>query len=102
MLVALLTILSRSRKPHMAPDSGSNTAPPNACYANVLLVGYNAFEFLLDFRQSYSPDSRESTGVRIVTMPVFAKAMLETLQSSIAQYEDTHGPIPAASDEEQS
>jgi Protein of unknown function (DUF3467) len=63
-------------------------------YANYFQVGHNAFEFLLDFGQFYP----ESTGVqfhtRIVTGPVYAKALLQILQESIARYEQTFEIIP--------
>lgn len=74
--------------------SDSDERPPGAYYANFLVVGYNAYEFVLDFGQSYDANGRESTSVRVVTAPVYAKAMLQTLQQAVARYESEHGPIP--------
>lgn len=64
-----------------------------ASYANFLVVGHNAFEFILDFGQGYlGGDPRIHT--RVVTAPVYAKAMLETLRASIGRFEVEHGAIP--------
>jgi hypothetical protein len=73
--------------------------PPEASYANRLVVGFNAFEFILDFGQSYGAKGRETTNVRIVTTPAYAKAMLETLQTAIANYEGEHRSIPNPRDD---
>ena len=56
-------------------------------YVNYFKVGHNAFEFIIDFGQSYeeNPDPRMHT--RIVTSPAYAKAFLETLHESIVRYE---------------
>ena len=73
-------------------------APEPAAYANHFEVGFNAFEFLLDFAQDY--DSAESMTVahtRIVTAPAYAKVFRELLDRTIAEYEaafGTIGPMP--------
>jgi hypothetical protein len=77
----------------MASDSSPPQAP-RAFYANLLIVGHNAFEFLLDFKQAYSSEVPDASVVRIVTGPVYAKAMLRTLQESVAHYETKYGAIP--------
>jgi hypothetical protein len=74
--------------------------PFEAIYANLLVIGHNAYEFLLDFRQSYSTDQPERSAARIVTGPVYAKEMMKTLQRSIVQYEAAHGAIPALEHED--
>jgi hypothetical protein len=63
-------------------------------YANYLVVGHNAFEFVLDFGQSYEGSENVRVHTRIVTAPVYARAMLETLQAAVDQFESTHGPVP--------
>jgi hypothetical protein len=67
-------------------------------YSNCLDVGHNAFEFVLNFRQLYEGDDSAVVPIRIVTAPVYAKAMLETLRTSIARFEAAHGPIPILSE----
>ncbi|MBZ0170223.1 hypothetical protein MELA_00254 [Candidatus Methylomirabilis lanthanidiphila] len=63
-------------------------------YANYFKVGYNAFEFLLDFGQFYPEGKEARSYTRIITSPIYAKALLETLRESIDRYEQTFGAIP--------
>ena len=60
-------------------------------YANYFKVGYNAFEFVIDFGQQYSDNDDIEFSVRIITSPVFAKDLADVLKDSISQYEKTHG-----------
>jgi hypothetical protein len=69
-------------------------APEPAAYANHFEVGFNAFEFLLDFAQNY--DSAEGVSLahtRIVTAPAYAKVFRALLDRSIGDYEAAFGPI---------
>lgn len=61
--------------------------PLEGKYVNYFEVGHNAFEFVLDFGQSYVGSQEPQLHTRIVTSPVYAKAFLETLQESVEQYE---------------
>ena len=63
-------------------------------YANYFQVGHNAFEFLLDFGQFYPESTVAQFHTRIVTGPVYAKALSEVLQESIDRYEKVFGAIP--------
>jgi len=60
-------------------------------YANHIAVGFNAYEFIFDFGQSYSENDEAELLVRIVTSPFYAGEFLKTLQKSVAQYEKTFG-----------
>lgn len=62
-------------------------------YANHFEIGYNAFEFILDFGQLYSSGEIPKIHTRIVTSPVYAKAFLEMLGNSLGQYERGFGAI---------
>lgn len=62
-------------------------------YANCFKIGYNAFEFLLDFGQAYNENQRAPFHTRIITSPIYAKTLLKLLQDSIAQYERNFGVI---------
>ena len=62
-------------------------------YANYFKVGHNAIEFLLDFGQFFPERERAQLHTRIITSPIYAKALLETLQGSIDRYEQTFGTI---------
>ena len=63
------------------------------CYSNYFKVGHNAFEFRLDFGQFYPESQRASFHTRIITAPIYAKALLEILQAAVAGYEQTFGAI---------
>jgi hypothetical protein len=62
-------------------------------YANYFKVGYNAVEFLVDFGQFYPEGKEARLHTRIITNPIYAKALLETLRESIDRYEQTFGTI---------
>lgn len=74
-----------------------------ARYANHFRVGHNEYEFFLDFGQFHvsesagghedDGDDAEKSIVRIVVGPVFARALLDTLQRAVGEYEGAHGPI---------
>jgi hypothetical protein len=57
-------------------------------------VGHNAFEFVLDFGQFYPENAGAQFHTRIISNPVYTKALLHTLGESIEQYEQTFGAIP--------
>jgi hypothetical protein len=63
-------------------------------YANFLVVGHNAFEVVLDFGQLYEGNETAQMHTRIITAPVYAKAMLTTLRTSLERFETAHGAIP--------
>lgn len=62
-------------------------------YANFFQVGYNAFEFVMDFGQFYSETEEAELYTRIITSPFYAKNFLETIKESIEQYENEIGII---------
>jgi hypothetical protein len=62
-------------------------------YANYFKVGHNAVEFLLDFGQFYPEGPQAGFHTRIITPPIYAKALLEILRESVDQYEQTFGVI---------
>jgi Protein of unknown function (DUF3467) len=70
-----------------------------ARYANHFKVGHNEYEFVFDFAQYHfgtvvnGEDAAETSIVRIVMGPPFARALLETLLRAVDEYERSHGPI---------
>jgi hypothetical protein len=68
-------------------------------YANYFKVGYNAYEFIIDFCRYYpksdfcSEIEKAELCERIITSPVYAKALMNILLKSIKEYEDTFGFI---------
>ncbi len=67
--------------------------PLEGRYANYFEVGYNAFEFILDFGQRYSEGEDAKSHTRIVTSPAYAKVFLEMLRDSVSKYEQLFGAI---------
>jgi hypothetical protein len=63
-------------------------------YTNYFKVGFNSFEFILDFGQAYQGGVGETLHTRIITGPAYAKALARLLTDSLAAYERTCGPIP--------
>lgn len=74
------------------PGNPQDAAGPPAEYANYFEVGCNAFEFVIDFAQRHD-DKPPVRRMRIITSPVFARELLRVLAASIAEYEQTFGPI---------
>jgi len=63
-------------------------------YSNYFKVGFNPFEFILDFGQAYESAPVPPHHTRIVTGPAYAKGLAHLLLESLAAYEETHGTIP--------
>lgn len=80
---------------HEAGDPQKDVAQLQGRYSNYFKVGHNAFEFLLDFGQLYSESAEAWLHTRIVTSPIYVKALLETLRYSIDHYERVYGSIEA-------
>jgi hypothetical protein len=83
----------------MTAESEKLACAVEARYANHFQVGHNEYEFIFDFRQ-FHPGQVDCAGesaqvpiVRIVMGPPFAKALLDTLQRAVSDYEDLHGAI---------
>lgn len=64
-----------------------------AVYANYFQVGCNAFEFIIDFGQLYEDQASERFHTRIVTNPMYAKELLQTLEESIRVFESSYRKI---------
>ena len=93
-------------EPRAAPATETPIAtkpgPELAVYANQFEVGFNAFEFLLDFAQEYyAVEGLTVAHTRIVTAPAYAKVFRGLLDRSILEYEAAFGPIGPLPSEEQ-
>lgn len=69
-----------------------NTHPSNKTalegrYANHFDIGYNAFEFVIDFGQFYEGNAAASIHTRIITSPIYALELYERLGDLIREYE---------------
>jgi hypothetical protein len=69
------------------------SAPSKGVYANYFEVGHTAFEFVIDFGQSYSGKS-SPCHTRIVTSPIYARALLATLGQAVEEYSARFGSVP--------
>ena len=65
-------------------------------YANFFQVGFNAYEFVIEFGQEYAP-APEHVHTRIVTSAPLAQRLSETLKRSIRDFESKY---PATDDME--
>ena len=74
-------------------DDSKEVSQREGQYANYFQVGHNAFEFLIDFGQCYPQDQEAHFHTRIITGPVYALALFETLRESIDRYEQIFGTI---------
>jgi hypothetical protein len=81
--------------PSRNPRNPRSRTPPKGAYANYFEVGHTAFEFVIDFGQKYSGRRPAACHTRIVTTPVYARALLQVLQESIAQFETQFGAVRA-------
>ena len=63
---------------------------PKGVYANYFEVGHTAFEIVIDFGQRYA-QLTAPCHTRIVTSPVYARALLQTLAESLEQYRSEFG-----------
>ena len=63
-------------------------------YSNYFKVGFNSFEFILDFGQAYEGATPAPHHTRIITGPAYAKALSHLLRDALAAYERAHGTIP--------
>jgi len=60
-------------------------------YANYFEVAHTAFEFVIEFGDSYANAPR-NCHTRIVTSPVYAAQLLEVLGRAVRRYEARFGP----------
>ncbi len=73
---------------------------PEARYANYFYVGFNAFVVVLEFGQHYEGVKPPRMHSRIISAPVYAKALLGLLTTAIADYEKSYGEIAVRSNHE--
>lgn len=60
-------------------------------YANAFNIGHNAFEFVLEFGQQLSEEEDAAMHTRIVTHPIYARALHASLGDSLLRYENEFG-----------
>ncbi len=70
---------------YMSETRSGTVADPEARYANFFRIGFNAYEFVLDFGQEYPPEA-ERIHTRLVVNIALARNLCETLESSLRDY----------------
>lgn len=83
-------ILATKKQQGAAQDSNI----PEGHYANYFEIGYNAFEFVLDFGQHYDAEKKPRLHTRIILSPQYAKSLSDLLKQSIEAYEEEFGKKP--------
>jgi len=78
----------------MGEEQSAVEQPHEARYVNYFNVGYNAFEVVVEFGQSYEGQAEPLFLARMVTTPVYAKRLLLLLDDSLNRYEQQFGSIP--------
>jgi hypothetical protein len=66
-------------------------APSKGLYANYFEVGHTAFEIVIDFGQRYDGKNETPCHTRIVTSPMYAEALRQTLDHALAEYRERYG-----------
>jgi hypothetical protein len=61
-------------------------APTRGLYANYFEVGQTDVEFVIDFGQRYRGQAPAACHTRIVTSPIYARALLRTLTGAMARH----------------
>ena len=76
--------------PHRARNA-CPASPAKGLYANYFEVGHTALEFVIDFGQRYEGKDTSPCHTRIVTSPLYAEALRQTLEEALAQYRERFG-----------
>jgi hypothetical protein len=64
-------------------------------YANYFEVGHTAFEFVIEFGDTYA-NAQRSCHTRIVTSPVYATELIHLLKRALRRYEARFGAVKQA------
>ena len=78
----------------MEDDAAESRPGKIGKYANCVEVGYNEYEFLLEFGQSFREEEPPAMHTRIVTTAAYAKALSRVLHDSLEDYEAEYGTLP--------
>jgi hypothetical protein len=63
-----------------------------ARYANFFQVGFNNWEFVIDFGYYYEGDAAPAIHSRIILAPPIAADLLELLERTVADHKRSYGP----------
>ncbi len=74
----------------ISPKDINNSDELEAVYANTIKVGFNAYEFVLDFGQHFDDKSEEHFHTRIVTTPKYVENFIEILGQSLLKFMESN------------
>jgi hypothetical protein len=74
------------------PENPTDNGCPEAKYANYFRVGHNAYEFVMDYGQSYG-ELLVTIHTRIIMAPSYARELLKVLQEAMGEYEAHFGSL---------
>jgi Protein of unknown function (DUF3467) len=77
----------------VSDEESAGEQPQEVRYVNYFNVGYNAFEVVVEFGQSYEGHVTPLWLTRMVTTPAYAKRLLLLLDDSLHGYEQRFGTI---------
>jgi hypothetical protein len=77
----------------VSEEESGGDQPREVRYVNYFNVGYNAFEVVVEFGQSYEDQVEPLWLTRMVTTPAYAKRLLLLLDDSLHGYEQRFGTI---------
>ena len=75
-----------------SPGSKRRVRVAKGLYANYFEVGHTAFEFVIEFGDTYA-NTQRSCHTRIVTSPVYATELLHLLRRAVRRYETRFGAV---------
>ncbi len=81
----------------MPEDADSNIARERCAigrYVNVFRVGFNAFEVVIEFGERFDGEPL-SMHTRVITNPIFARALVDSLIETLASYDSTYSAEPS-------
>jgi len=85
--------MANDRSEPRGPDPGRRKRLPQGRYANYFEVGFNPFEFIVDFGQ-YQPETESAHWhTRIVLGPAYAKLLSGMLRGAMSRFEEENGEI---------
>jgi hypothetical protein len=73
-------------------ENATDNTGPEAKYANYFQVGHNAYEFLMEYGQSYG-ELLVTIHTRIIIAPSYARELLNVLQEAMGEYEAQFGRL---------
>jgi CTP:molybdopterin cytidylyltransferase MocA len=79
------------------PEHGAwepSSKPKVGRYANAFRVGFNAFEVVIEFGEQFSDAGEARMHTRVITNPICARGLVDSLTDALAKYGDAFSTPP--------